>query len=66
VAVGAGSVAYVNGELKAADEVTLDRAWKATVAAMNDLQFKVTRSQRDALAGELIARGRTTRESWSG
>jgi hypothetical protein len=56
VAVGAGTVAYVSGELRAADEVTMDRGWRATMAAMDDLQFKVTKTQKDALAGELIAR----------
>lgn len=55
-AVGAGTVAYVAGELKAADEVSLDRAWSASLQAMEDLQFKVTKQQKDALAGLLVAR----------
>jgi hypothetical protein len=55
VAAGAGTVAYMNGELKAADEVTLDRGWNAAVRAMGDLQFKVTTTQKDALAGKLVA-----------
>ena len=55
VAAGVGTVAYVNGELKGTEEVTLDKAWQATQQAMQDLQFKVTKSEKDALAGELIA-----------
>ncbi len=55
-AVGAGTVAYVGGELKATDEVAFDRAWSATLKAMDDLQFKVTKQQKDALEGLLVAR----------
>ena len=56
VAVGAGTVAYVNGELKAADEVSLNRGWSATQRAMEDLEFRVISLQKDALAGKLVAR----------
>ena len=56
VAVGAGTVAYVNGELKAADNVTIDRAWSGALRAMQDLEFKVAESQKDALAGKIVAR----------
>ena len=55
VAAGAGGVAYVNGELKVDDSVTVDRAWSATQAAVHDLQFKVTSSQKDAFAGTLVS-----------
>lgn len=55
-AIGAGTVAYVSGELRAADEVTMDRAWSATLGAMSELQFKVTTQQKDALAGQIVAR----------
>ncbi len=56
VAIGAGTVAYVSGELRAADDIQLDRAWNATLAAMNDLDFKVTRKEKDAVGAEVIAR----------
>lgn len=55
-AAGAGTYAYVKGELKVTENATLDRAWRATQAAMNDLEFTVTSQARDALAGRLIAR----------
>ena len=61
-AVGAGTVVYVNGQLKAADDVSLDRAWNASLAAMDSLQFKVTKQQRDALAGNIVARGADDRK----
>ena len=56
VAIGAGTVKYIGGELQAADEVTMGRAWNASLRAMQDLEFKVTKSQKDALAGEIVAR----------
>ena len=54
--IGAGTLAYVQGELRSSDEMTYDRAWKATLATMDELQFKVTKSQKDAVAGEITAR----------
>lgn len=56
VAVGAGTVAYVGGELKTAEQVSMDRAWNASLRAMEDLEFRVTKSHKDALAGEITAR----------
>lgn len=56
VAVGAGTVAYTSGELRAADEISMDRSWEASMKAMKDLEFRVTKSQKDALAGEIVAR----------
>lgn len=55
-AIGAGSVAYVSGELRGAEEASMDRAWNAATTAMEQLEFKVTKSQKDALAGEITAR----------
>ena len=56
-AAGAGTVAYVRGELKAVEDVSLDRAWPAAKQAMSDLEFSVTKSEKDAFNGELVARG---------
>jgi len=55
-AAGAGTYAYVSGELKTTKNTTLDRAWSASLGAMSDLQFKVTTQQKDALQGRLVAR----------
>ena len=55
-AAGAGTVAYLSGELRATEEVGLDRGYQAAVSAMRDLQFHVTKSQKDALDGEIVAR----------
>jgi hypothetical protein len=52
---GAGTWAYVKGEIKATEQAPLDKAWTATLDAMKDLEFPVTYKAKDALAGELKA-----------
>lgn len=55
-AVGVGTYAYVSGELKTTQDVTLDRGWEATKAAMGDLEFTSTDEKKDALQATLKAR----------
>ena len=55
-AAGAGSYAFITGELKATEDVSLDRAYQSTQQAMKDLEFTITSKQKDALYGEVIAR----------
>ena len=55
-AAGAGTYAYVSGEMKGNEAVSLDRAYKASLAAMKDLQFPVTTKSKDALQAEVLAR----------
>jgi hypothetical protein len=57
VAAGAGTIAYIKGELKSTEEVSLGRAWEASQAAMKDLEFSITSKEKDALSAKLIARG---------
>ena len=57
VGVGAGTVAYVGGELKSTEKVSLDPAWGATQAAMGDLGFAITDRRKDVFNAELNARG---------
>jgi type IV secretory pathway TrbL component len=56
-AAGGGSLAYIKGELKSTEEVSLNRAWKATQTAMNDLEFHITDKGKDACDAELSAGG---------
>ena len=56
-AAGAGTVAYVGGDLKSTEEVSLNRAWNATQKAMKDLEFTITSKEKDAFNGQLIAKG---------
>jgi len=56
-AAGAGTVAYVGGELKTVEEVSLNRAWNAAQKAMKDLGFTITSKEKDAFNSQLIAKG---------
>jgi len=57
VGVGAGTVAYVGGELKSTEDVSLDRAWDATQEAIGDLGFTITERQKDLFNAQLNASG---------
>lgn len=61
-AIGAGTVAYAEGKLRAADNVAFDHAWNATTLAMDDLKLKVINSNRDALSGHVLARDATDQQ----
>jgi hypothetical protein len=54
-AAGVGTYAYTQGEMNTTFEAPLDRAWEATQAAMNDLQFPIAERSKDALNAELRA-----------
>ena len=55
-AAGAGTVAYIKGELKATEEATLNKTWEATVAAIDELQFLVVNKIKDNVSAELEAK----------
>ncbi len=54
-AAGAGTVAYIQGELEAVEEIPLDRAWSASQATIEELQFNKTAERKDALQGRITA-----------
>jgi len=56
-AAGLGTGAYVGGELKSTQEVSLNRAWKATQMAMDDLKFHITGKEKDVFDAKLTASG---------
>lgn len=56
VVIGAGTVAYVQGELRTGDSVPFDRAWTATTLAVDELKLITINSQRDELGGHVLAR----------
>lgn len=51
----AGTVLYVKGELHSTEDVSLDRAWDATQAAIKDMGFIVTTEDKDAVSATLVA-----------
>lgn len=53
---GAGTYAYVDGELKNTETVSYDTACSATLAAMKDLGFAVVEDKKDALTDKITAR----------
>lgn len=60
VVVGAGAatggVAFVRGELKATEQEPLEKIWPANEAAMQELQFVVTKQHKESLSGEMTVR----------
>ena len=48
-AAGAGTYAYVMGELRAADDVSLDTAHDAAIEALKALDFAIMYKEKDAL-----------------
>jgi hypothetical protein len=58
VSAGAGAVSYMGNELRATQEISVDRAWTAGRATMQELQFTVdqARSYKDATGGLILAR----------
>jgi Protein of unknown function (DUF3568) len=55
-AAGVGTYAYVEGIMKTTLEANLDRTWDATQKSVEQLQFTVKSSSKDALQAKLVAR----------
>ncbi len=56
-AAGAGTYAYINGELRTTEKASLDRLWKASLQAMDSLELNVTNKDKDALTARIKATG---------
>lgn len=54
-AAGAGTVAYIKGELQTTYAASLDRTWEGSLGALKDLNYKVISSQKDGSEGEIEA-----------
>jgi hypothetical protein len=53
---GAGTVAYVTGDLKGAEAKDIDTVYKAAEKAIEQLNFNITEKNLDKLSGRIIAR----------
>lgn len=54
---GAGTVAYIKGELKSTEEASIDRTWEAAQEAVKDLEFVITSKEKENTSfAKLIAR----------
>ena len=60
---GAGTYAYVDGELKSTETVSYDTACTATLAGLKDLGFAVVDDKKDALSDKITARSTAEQES---
>lgn len=58
-AAGAGTIYYLDGELKDTEPVSLDAAHQAALAAAHDLQFAVVNDAADAINVKLLLRTAT-------
>jgi hypothetical protein len=58
VSAGAGAVSYMGNELRVTQEISVERAWRAGRAAMQDLQFSIdqAKSVKDGTGGTVLAR----------
>lgn len=55
-AAGAGTYAYMQGEMNTTMEAPLDRVWAATQRAVEQLQFDIESDAIDALQGRMTVR----------
>ncbi|GAB63849.1 MAG: DUF3568 family protein [Candidatus Jettenia sp.] len=54
---GAGTIAYLKGDLRSLEEASLQRVWEAAQKAIQELEFVVTSKQKDIFSAKLIAHG---------
>jgi hypothetical protein len=55
-AAGAGTVAYLRGELQTTYAASLDQTWEAAQGALKDLNYRIISSQKDDPEGEIEAK----------
>jgi hypothetical protein len=54
VGLGAGTIAYVRGDLQAVESASIDEVYEATLKALKELELLPTRKTKDALGAEII------------
>jgi hypothetical protein len=52
-AAGVGTYAYIRGDLKRNYEAPIDKAWEATVKAVEELKITIESKQHDAFGGTI-------------
>ena len=56
VGAGAGTVAYIRGDLEAVESKNLDTVYNATEEAIGELGLTITKKTKDAMSAVIIAR----------
>ncbi|UJS18033.1 MAG: DUF3568 domain-containing protein [Candidatus Jettenia sp.] len=54
---GAGTIAYLKGDLRSLEEASLERVWEAAQKAIQELEFVVTSKQKDIFSAKFTAHG---------
>lgn len=55
-AAGAGSVAYLRGELRSIEKASVDRTYSASLGALEKLEIFTTKKSKDKTTAQIIAR----------
>jgi len=55
-AAGAGTIAYIRGELKSTETMSLNQAWTISEHAVRELGYTVTYREKDAVNAKLVSR----------
>jgi hypothetical protein len=55
VGAGAGTVAYIRGDLEAVETKNIDAVYEATLKAMEQLELSVSKKTKDAMSAEVVA-----------
>lgn len=58
-AAGAGTVVYLDGELKDTQSYSLEAVYSASLAGLKDMQFSVVNSSKDTINAKILARTAT-------
>jgi len=56
-AAGAGTYAYVNGQLKTSEAISYEKAQAAASAGLSDLGYNISATEHDAIKTKYTARG---------
>ena len=56
VGAGAGTVAYVRGDLQTVESKSLDDVYEAAEKAIKELRLNVTKKTKDAMSATIVAR----------
>jgi hypothetical protein len=54
-AAGAGTWAFLHGELETTERASLNRVWEATQKAVESMEFQVKEREKDALNAKIVS-----------
>ncbi len=54
VAIGAGAITFIDGELRVVEEVSYERVWEATQEAVKEMRLDIKEEKSDALSSKML------------